>query len=201
MSPHGLGLNFGFWIEIGRNLDLNKIRFSYLHYILQYSFWFGFESEKLESLYWYLEKTQGHSMRHTTMITICKFYTIPWKGVSVLCPAECWHLRESTNSDLHSTTRQAKQKIPANLDNHWSKKCSFLCVQTNWVCLSGTQRFCKNDSDSSHWFWLESSHSVKNVTRVESSQQFSQRDSSRVRVTKNRDSSRVIESSHAILTA
>jgi len=35
------------------NLDLNKIRFSHLHYILQYSFWFGFESEKLESLYWY----------------------------------------------------------------------------------------------------------------------------------------------------
>jgi len=33
-------------------LDLNKIRFSHLHYILQYSYWFGFESEKLESLYW-----------------------------------------------------------------------------------------------------------------------------------------------------
>jgi len=29
-----------------------------LHYILQYSFWIGFESEKVESLYWYLEKTQ-----------------------------------------------------------------------------------------------------------------------------------------------
>jgi len=33
-------------------------------------------------------------------------------------------------------------------------------VQTNWVCSSGTQRFCKNDSDSS----LES----LTVTRVES---------------------------------
>jgi len=40
-----------------------------LGYILQYSFWFGFESEKLESLYWYLEDTQGHSMRPTSMIT------------------------------------------------------------------------------------------------------------------------------------
>ena len=39
---------------------------------------------------------------------------------------------------------------------------------------------------------------MKNVTRVESSQDFSQRDSSRFRVTKNRDSSRVIDSSHAI---
>jgi len=100
----------------------------------------------------------------------------------------------------HSTTTQAKQKIYANLDHHWSKKRSYLCVQTNWVCPSRTQRFCKNDSDSS----LESStvtrvkHSVKNVTRLESSHHFSHRDSSRVQVTKNRDSSRVIDSSHAI---
>jgi len=38
------------WAEAnnsGRNLDLNKIWFSYLHYILQYSFWIGFESKKL----------------------------------------------------------------------------------------------------------------------------------------------------------
>jgi len=70
----------------------------------------------------------------------------------------------------HSTTRQTKQKICANLDHHWSKKCSFLCVQTKWVGLSGTQRFCKNDSDSSLESLtvtrVESRHSVKNVTRV-----------------------------------
>jgi len=84
----------------------------------------------------------------------------------------------------HSTTRQAKQNISANLDHHWCNKCSFLCVQTNWVCPPGTQRFCKSDSDSS----LES----LTVTRVESSHYFSQRDSSRVRVTKNRDSSHAI---------
>jgi len=36
------------------------------------------------------------------------------------------------------------------------------------------------------------------VTRVESSQETAERDSSRVRVTKNRDSSRVIDSSHDI---
>jgi len=57
-------------------------------------------------------------------------------------------------------TGHAKQKISANLDHHWSKKCSFLCVQTKWVCPSGIQRFCKTDSDSS----LESLI----VTRVES---------------------------------
>jgi len=84
----------------------------------------------------------------------------------------------------HTTTRQTN-KICANPDHHWSKKCSFLCVQTKWVGPSGTQRFCKNDSDSS----LES----LTVTRVESSHSvnFSQRDSSWVRVTKNRDSRRV----------
>jgi len=53
------------------------IRFSHLHYILQYSFWFGFESEKLKSLYWYLERTQNNSMRPSAMITICKYYVKP----------------------------------------------------------------------------------------------------------------------------
>ena len=38
---------------------------------------------------------------------------------------------------------------------------------------------------------VESSHLIKNVTRVESSQETAERDSSRVRVTKIRDSSRV----------
>jgi len=28
-------------------------------------------------------------------------------------------------------------------------KLLIFCVQTNWVCPSGTQRFCKTDSDSS----------------------------------------------------
>ena len=68
----------------------------------------------------------------------------------------------------HITTKQTKQKISANLDHHWSKNCLFLCVQTNWVCPSGTQRFCKItlDWEPRHWLWLESSHSVKNVNRV-----------------------------------
>ena len=61
----------------GRNLDLNKILFLYLHYIQQYSFWFGFETEKIQSLYWYLENAQGHSMRPTAMTTICKYHIKP----------------------------------------------------------------------------------------------------------------------------
>ena len=105
-----------------------------------------------------------------------------------------WTLSESKVSGLplrqvgthflkvqHSKNRQAKQKICANLDH-----------QTNWVCSSGTQRYCKNDSNSSLWLLLESRHFV------ESSHHFYQRDSSRVRVIINCDSSRVSDSSHAI---
>jgi len=33
-----------------------------------------FRSEKLELLYWYLQRTQSHSMRPTAMITICEYY-------------------------------------------------------------------------------------------------------------------------------
>ena len=45
---------------------------------------------------------------------------------------------------------------------------------------------------SSHWLWLKSSHSVK--TWLDSSHHLSQPDSSRVRVTKNHDSSQWLES-------
>jgi len=61
-------------------------------------------------------------------------------------------------------------------------------VQINWVCPSVTQRCCKNDSDSI----LE----PLTATRVESFGE--KRDSSRVRVTTNHDSSRVMDPSHAI---
>jgi len=87
----------------GRNLDLNKIRFLQLHYIFQYNFGFGFESEKFESSYWYLEKTQGHSMRPTAMITICKYYIKPLEGVNILCSAD--------------PSVKAKSQVSCNLGN------------------------------------------------------------------------------------
>ena len=67
----------------------------------------------------------------------------------------------------------------------------FVCKQT-WFVDQRLWDFAKTTLTrvSSHWLWLESSHSVKNVTRIESSHHLSQRDSSRVKVTKNRDSSR-----------
>jgi len=90
----------------------------------------------------------------------------------------------------HSRTRQVKQKICANLDNHWSIKCSFLCVQTNWVRPSGTQRYCKDDS----YLSLES----LTVTRVESSHHFFSTWLESSPRHHNRDSSRIIDSSYAI---
>ena len=90
------------------------------------------------------------------------------------------------------------QRQPAKLQ--WTKSCSFLCVQTKRVCQQVFGDFLKMTLTrvTSHLIWLESSHLIKNVTRVESSQETAGRDSSRVRVTKNRDSSRVIDSSHDI---
>jgi len=73
----------------------------------------------------------------------------------------------------HCTTRQAKTE-------------NFR--QLNWVCPSGNLRFCKTDSDANLQSLtvtrVPSTHSAKNVTRVVLSYLISQRDSSRVRVTK-----------------
>ena len=91
--------------------------------------------------------------------------------------------RDSQNRALRQSWLSLKQKA------HF-----FLC---KGICLSEAQRFCKNDSDSS----LESLVVIRVESFCEkraSSHQFSQRDLSRVRVTKNRDSSRVIDLSHAI---
>jgi len=89
----------------------------------------------------------------------------------------------------HNTNRRDSQnKKFAPILIITAAKSSFLCVQTNCVCQSDVWRFCKNDSDSS----LESLI----VTRVES---FSEkRDSNRVTIVSQHDSSRAIDSSHVI---
>jgi len=122
-------------------------------------------------------------------------------SVNILCPADPSvkaksqvYLSASCGKLIlkmqHSTTRQAKQKISANLDHHWRKKCSFLSMHTNRVCLRDFVKMALTRV-SSHWLWLESSRVILWKTWLDSSHHFSQRDSSGVRVTKNRDSSRV----------
>jgi len=101
----------------GRKLDLNKIWFLHLHYILEYSFWVRFESEKLESLYWHLEKTQGHSMRPTAMITICKY-----DKVLIYCALLTLQRKQS----FRSTFVQVRDT--------WSLKCSIVQLdQWSWT--------------------------------------------------------------------
>jgi len=78
----------------GRDLDSNKIRFSYLHNIMQYSFWIGFESEKLKSLYWYSiwkrlkvtirgplrwSRYANTTLNHDKMTMYCALMTPQWK--------------------------------------------------------------------------------------------------------------------------
>ena len=138
----------------------------------------------------------------TAIITIRKYLIGSWWCVnrSILRPSGpsvksksqlylCASYEYLTLTILYNTTWKSKQKNCTNFDHYWTKNWSFLCMQTNWVCWSEALRFCKNDSDSSRVILS------KNVTRVESSHHFSQRGSSRVRVTKNRDLSQV-ESIH-----
>jgi len=79
-----------------------------------------------------------------------------------------------------------------------NEKNLFLCLQTYLICQSDVWKFCKNGFHSSLESLIvtpvESSHSAK--TWLESSQgtTVSRRDSSRITI--NRDSSRVIDSSH-----
>jgi len=85
---------------------------------------------------------------------------------------------------------------------HWGKKShSIECKLTLFVAQT-FQDFAKMTLTqvSSHWLWLESSHSVKNVTRVElESPSFSTwLESSQSHEKLWLESSRVIHSSHAI---
>ena len=64
----------------------------------------------------------------------------------------------------HSTTRQEKQKILSSLKQ---KMLISLCANELSLSIKNSE-ILTNDADSSHWLWLESSHSVKNVIHVES---------------------------------
>ena len=150
----------------------------------------------------------------TAIITICKYLDHDDVSIGLYCAllARQWkaNLRSTSVQVMntwplgYSITRLESQNrifapiliITGPKNDHF-----FVCKQTGF-CQSEALRFCKNDSDSSLESLIvtrvESNDSVKNVTRVESSHHLFQHDLSRVRVNKNRDSSRVIDSSHAI---
>ena len=82
---------------------------------------------------------------------------------------------------------QNRKFVPISINAGPKNDHFFVCKQTGFVNqrLWGFEKMTLIRV-SSHWLWLESSHHL------------SQHDSSRAKVTKNRDSSRVIDSSHAI---
>jgi len=73
---------------------------------------------------------------------------------------------------------EPESKARVRMESGSSKIFSSQSHEMNCVCPSRTQRFCKNDSDSNIESLtvtrVESSHSVKNVTQLESSHHFSQ---------------------------
>jgi len=120
-----------------------------------------------------------------------------------------WHLSKSKISGLplckfgnlilkiqHSITRQAKQKISGNLIITEAKNAYFFVFKRTGLVHQEPRDFVKMTliRVSSHWLWRESSHSIINVTRVESNHHFSQLDPSQVRITQNRDTSHWLES-------
>jgi len=123
-------------------------------------------------------------MGPTAIITICKYLIGSWWCVnrSIVCPSDP-QLKENLRSasvqvmntwplGYSMTRRESQNRKFAPILIITGPKWSFLCMQTSWVCQSEALRFSKNDSDSSLESLIvsrvESSHSVKNVTRGES---------------------------------
>jgi len=138
------------------------------------------------------------TLNHDKMSIYYALLTPQWKQ-SLRSPStqvgETW----SSKCSLARLDRQNRKLPPILIITEAKNAHFFVCKGTGFIHQE-LRDFVKTTLTrvSSHWVWLESSHSVKNVIRVESSHHFSQRDSSRVRVTKIRGSSRVIDSSHAI---
>ena len=127
------------------------------------------------------------------VITICKYYVKRQHVFDVLCPAGPGPSVKSKVSALPPCCitplwRHTQNRKFAPISIITEAKKLIFCVQTNWVCQSDAWKVCKDDSDSSHESLLE--------TRVESFGE--KRDSSRVTIVSQRDSSRVIDWNHAI---
>jgi len=143
-------------------------------------------------------------MRPTAIITICKYLIGSWWCVNS-STVYCTLLVPQWKANLRSTSVQVMNTWPlgysiTRLESQNRKFAAILIITGPkndyfFVCkklgllIQRLWDFAKMTLTrvSSHWLWLDSSHHL------------SQPDSSRVRVTKNHDSSRVNDSSHAII--
>jgi len=114
----------------------------------------------------------------------------PAKEKSQVYLRASWCAR-SINCSKGRLDRQNRKFAPILVITEAKNAFFFKCTRSGFVYQE--LRDCRKDSDSSR---VESFCGKRDS--VESSHHFSQRYPSRVRVTKNRDSSRVIDSSHTI---
>jgi len=150
----------------------------------------------------------------TAIITICKYLIGSWWCVNrstvyctLLAPQWTANLRSTSVHVMntwplgYSITRLESQNriFAAILIITGPKNYHFFVCKKLGLLIQRLWDFAKMTLTriSSHWLWLDSSHSVK--TWLDSSHHLSQPDSSRVRVTKNHDSRRVNDWSHAII--
>ena len=199
--------NWGWAYNSGRNLDINKIRFSHLHYMLQYSFWFEYESGNFKHftgiwkrfkvtawgpLPW--SRYANTTLNHDKVSIYCALLIPQWKQSlrsTFTQVGDTWSLKCS----IAKLDKQNRKFAPIVIIIEAKHAHFFVCKRTGFAHqelkdIVKITLIRVIDCDSSRvilWkTWLESNH------------HFSQRDSSWVRVTTNHDSSRVIDSSHAI---
>ena len=89
----------------------------------------------------------------------CALLAPQGKAKSQLCLRVRWNIKM-----INNTTRRRCQnrKFAPILIINETQKAHFLVGKWYWVCQSGVWRFCKNDSDLSHW--LESRYHCSTVT-------------------------------------
>jgi len=129
------------------------------------------------------------ALNHDNVSIYCALLTPQWKQSlrsSFMQVVETWSLKCS----IAQLDKQNRKYTPVLIITEAKNAHFFVCKRTGFVH-EELKDFVKMTLTlvSSHWMWLETSHSVKNVTRIEPSHHFSYRDSSRVRVTTNCDSS------------
>jgi len=189
----------------GRNLDLNKMRVLHLHYICNIVFGLDLNLKnlnhftgiwkRLKVTVWGPLPWSRYAILHSTtrrcLSIYCVLLTPQWQQ-SLKSPSvhvgDTWCLTCSTVR-LDSQNRKFGQILIITE----AKNAQFFVWKRTGFVHQDLNDFVKMTLTpvSSHWLWLESSRVILCKASLESSHHFCQRDSSRVRVTKNRDSSRV----------
>ena len=167
-----------------RNLDLDTVWFWDLHCILKQNFWIGFDKHKSPHI-WKILKVKIWGRLHWSQYAnttsdqdnvfkmYCAVMALQWKTKSQLYLRGKWNTWYSkciiTPWGVESGHSQNGKSAPILIITEAQKANLFVCKRTGLVN-EMLKEFVKMTLTWvwSHWLWLESGHSVKNVTRVES---------------------------------